>query len=115
MNNLIIKTTPGFERKAKRLLTSEMLEELYDHLETNPESGDVIQGTGGVRKRRWGNGKNNRGKRGGARILYHYSKDILVLLITIYNKSEKENITQTERNDLKRLMPKLITQYREGL
>ena len=105
--------TPVFKRKAKSLLIEETLEELLDYLEGHPEMGTLIQGTGGVRKLRWKSGKDNKGKSGGIRVLYHYSKDILILLITLYNKSEKENITQAERNELKRLMPELICKYRE--
>lgn len=52
----------------------ESTEALFDHVETYPESGDLISGTGGVRKLRWKTGKDNKGKSGGARILYHYSK-----------------------------------------
>ncbi len=40
---------------------------------------------------------NDKGKSGGVRILYHYSEDLLVLLITLFGKSEKENISQAER------------------
>jgi len=115
MNKIVIKTTPTFDRKAEKLLMPSLLEELYDYLETYPEKGDLIQGTGGVRKLRWKAGGSDKGKSGGVRILYHYSKGILVLLITAYSKSEKENITKKERNDLKKLMPQLIAKYKEGL
>ena len=49
------------------------------------------------------------------RILYHYSKDLLVLLITLYGKSDKENVTQEERNELKRTVPLLVAKYRGEL
>jgi len=44
----------------------------------------VLQGAGGVRKIRWRSGKNNKGKRGGVRILYYYEKNNVVLLITLF-------------------------------
>ncbi|MBS0359371.1 MAG: type II toxin-antitoxin system RelE/ParE family toxin [Proteobacteria bacterium] len=115
MKDIILKTTPVFDRKAKKLLDGEALEELFDYLEVYPEKGDIIQGTGGVRKLRWRTGKNNKGKSGGVRILYHYSVDILILLITLYDKSEKDNITQAERNELKRTVPELVDKYREDI
>ena len=115
MNNLTIKTTPAFDRKAKALMTEESLEDLYDNLEANPEKGAIIAGTGGVRKLRWPTGRNNKGKSSGVRVLYHYSKDVLVLLITVYGKSEKDNVTQAERNNLKRLVPQLIAKYIEDI
>lgn len=64
---------------------------------------------------RWQTGKNNKGKSRGVRILYHYDKNILVLLVTPYAKSEKENITQAQRNELKQIMPALVAKYREDL
>lgn len=115
MSNIIIKTTPVFEREAKKLLTQEVLNDLFDYLETNPAKGDLIQGTSGVRKLRWKTGKNDKGKSGGVRVLYHYSKDTLILLIMLYGKSEKDNITQAERNELKHTVPQLVAKYKEGL
>ena len=113
MKNLIIKTTPSFERQAKKLLSEEAQENLFDYLEADPEKGDIIAGTGGVRKLRWITGKNNRGKSGGVRILYHYSKSILVILIMLYSKNEVENISESEKNELKRLKPQLVKKYKE--
>jgi hypothetical protein len=114
MDGIVIKTTPFFDRKAKKILTSEALEEFFDYLEINPEKGDLIPGTGGVRKIRWQTGRG-KGKSGGVRILYHYSKGLLIILITLFEKSEKENITHEERNELKKLVPELVKKYREGL
>lgn len=108
---MIIITTPAFERKAAELLTTEGLNELYEHLQKVPDAGVIMPGTGGVRKLRWA-GKNNKGKSGGVRVLYHYSSGTLVLLITLYSKSEKENISAKERNDLKVKIKALIAYYR---
>jgi mRNA-degrading endonuclease RelE of RelBE toxin-antitoxin system len=109
-----LKMTPAFERNAKDLLTPESLDSLLDHLEFNPEKGAIIKGTGGVRKMRWGTGKNNKGKSGGIRVLYHYSKGILILLIALYSKSKQHNINQHQRNALKQSLPQLIAKYREA-
>lgn len=103
MDNIYIKTTPAFDRKVIKLLS------------TTVEQGKVISGTGGVRKIRWKTGNNDKGKSGGVRILYHYSKDLLVLLITLYGKSNKANISQAERNELKRIVPMLVAKYRGEL
>ena len=65
----------------------------------------MIRGTGGIRKLRWRTGKNDGGKSGGVRVLYHYSKSVLLLLITIYSKTDKANMSQQERNELKKLLP----------
>jgi mRNA-degrading endonuclease RelE of RelBE toxin-antitoxin system len=115
MNEIIIKVTPTFEKKAKKLLAKDAFENLLDYLEEHPEQGDLIRGTGGIRKLRWKTGKSDKGKSGGVRVLYHYTKNILILLITLYSKSDKENITQHERNELKRMLPLLVKKYSEDL
>ena len=113
--NVYIKTTPAFDRQAEKLLSKDALEEFYDYIGQNPKLGNIISGTSGVRKIRWKTGHNDKGKSGGVRILYHYSGDLLVLLITVYGKSDKENITDSERNDLKRTVPLLVAKYRGEL
>lgn len=110
---ITIKTTPKFDKVATKLMSVDALEDLYDFLEENPRAGDIIQGAGGIRKLRWTSGKGTRGKSGGVRVLYHYSNDILVILITLYAKSEQENISTKEKNQLKKLMPALIRKYCE--
>ena len=73
-----------------------------DLVAADPESGDVMQGTGGVRKARLaGRGK---GKSGGYRIVWYFGGgDIPVFLITVFGKGEKANLTQGERNALRAL------------
>jgi len=68
----------------------------------NPEAGDVMQGTGGVRKARLaGRGK---GKSGGYRIVWYFGgEDIPVFLLTVFGKGEKANLSQGERNALRSL------------
>jgi hypothetical protein len=73
-----------------------------DLVATNPEAGDMMQGTGGVRKAQLaGRGK---GKSGGYRLVYYFGGgDIQVYLITVFGKGEKANLTQGEKNALKSL------------
>lgn len=60
-------------------------------LALHPEKGDVIPGSGGLRKVRWA-GKG-RGKRGGVRVIYYYkNREEQIWLLTIYAKNEDENI-----------------------
>lgn len=115
MSSIIIKTTPAFDKTAKKLVDKSSLEELYNYLEINPTAGTIIRGSGGVRKIRWKTSFLNKGKSGSLRILYHYSNDILVILITIYAKAEQENISTEESNELKKLMPNLVRKYLEDL
>jgi hypothetical protein len=59
-----------FRRQAEKIWSEAELAALVDHLGTNPQDGDVIPGTGGIRKLRWG--KAGTGKRGGVRVIYFY-------------------------------------------
>ena len=113
--DIFIKTTPAFDKNAKKLLSSEALEEFYDYIGHNPEQGKIIPETSGIRKIRWKPGFNDKGKSGGVRILYHYSDDILILLITLYGKNNQENITDSEKNQLKKTIPLLVAKYRGEL
>ena len=97
---------------AQKAMTVDALQELVDELACYPEKGVFISGTGGIRKLRWRTGKDNKGKRGGIRVFYYYDKKIiLVLLITLFKKSEKENIDTSEKMELKKLLPQLLEEY----
>jgi len=90
----------------------ETLQELVDALAVSPEKGVLVKGTGGIRKIRWRTGKNNKGKSSGIRVLYYYDKNIvLVLLITLFRKSDKENLNDTEKAQLKKLLPELLREH----
>ena len=109
---LQVKATPKFLKIAKRIMTPEVLQTLIDTLTLQPEKGPVIQGTGGIRKIRWRTGNDNKGKSGGVRVLYYYDKEIVVvLLITLFRKSDKENIDESEKVQLKKLLPTLLRSY----
>jgi hypothetical protein len=76
---------------ASELLSDEQLRELQLALIANPNAGDVIPGTGGVRKLRWK--APGRGKRGGYRIIY-FAKlaEGHIWMLTMYAKNVAENI-----------------------
>lgn len=54
------------------------------------------------------NSKNNKGKRGGIRVLYYYEKKQIILLLTLFQKSDQENIDESEKIKLKKLLPELL-------
>ena len=82
-----------------RLLSPVELDTLVLALAMNPLAGDLIRGTGGVRKLRWACG--GRGKSGGSRVIYYFHSDSAPLyLLTIYAKGEKTDLTENERNEL---------------
>lgn len=83
-------------------MSAEQMTNAVDVVAADPEVGDVMAGTGGVRKVRLaGRGK---GKSGGYRIVYFYGGgDIPVFLLAVFGKGEKANLTQGERNALRQL------------
>jgi len=100
MNRTFIEV-PTFTRKWKELgLTDDNLRELQKILLDNPKAGDVIQGTGGLRKIRIP--LDNTGKRGGGRVIY---ADIefkeTIYFINVYTKNEKDDLTEEEKRAFK--------------
>jgi hypothetical protein len=76
----------------------------------NPEAGEVIPESGGVRKFRWA--LQGTGKRGGARVIYYYhNKRLPLFLLSTYAKNRKANLSKAERNAMKRLVPALVAGY----
>ena len=103
---ITIAELPAYIRKVEKKLNEEEQDELKNFLAINPLAGDVIEGTGGLRKLRWSVG--NKGKSGGVRIIYYFYNEILPLyLITSFMKNEKVNLTKSERNELAKLVEML--------
>jgi len=105
--------TARFLKDADRLMPESDRAELVGYIAANPEVGDLIPETGGVRKVRWA--LPGGGKRGGARVVYYYHNENLpVFLLAAYGKNEKANLSKAERNAMARLVPALIQTYSEG-
>ena len=84
-----------FTKLADELLGGDQLSELQLYLSENPEVGDIIRGSGGVRKMRWA--MPGRGKRGGMRVIYYLrSKQGQIWLLTLYPKNVADNISPTD-------------------
>lgn len=90
----------GFHRRRMELLEESELFDLMDWLEKHPDSGKVVPRSGGLRKLRWV--LSGRGKRGGARVIYFWwISDAKILLLDIYAKNEKEDLSVSELKKLK--------------
>ncbi|MGH6679329.1 MAG: type II toxin-antitoxin system RelE/ParE family toxin [Bradyrhizobium sp.] len=102
--------TPEFLTVTRRIMDEDERGLLIDHLARNPLAGDLIPGTGGVRKLRWG--LEGRGKRGGARVIYFYHNEAMpIFALTAYAKNERADLSQADRNDLRRLTALLVERY----
>ncbi len=83
--------TPLFQRLADNFWTEDERSAFVSFIAANPEAGDVVPRTGGVRKVRWSTA--GRGKRGGVRIIYFNRLSAgEIWLLVLYAKSEAENI-----------------------
>ena len=101
---------PEFLRKSDKLLTNSQRLSIINYLAEHPASGDVMQGTGGIRKLRWS--AQGRGKSGGVRVIYYYhNESIPLFLLTVFGKGEKSNLSKSERNELAKFTSLLIKQY----
>ena len=106
-----IVQTRDFERDVERLISSKKLlrddfEDLKKSLIENPDQGDLLQGTGGIRKTRLKSA--SKGKSGGFRVCYLDLKDRLILfLLFIYQKNEMENLSSADKNELKELVKEI--------
>jgi hypothetical protein len=93
---------PVFERAIKGVLDDEACRALEQQLIDDPESGDQMAGTGGVRKLRLAIG--GRGKSAGLRVVYYYRANASrVYLITAFAKKHQANLTNAQKNAMKQL------------
>ena len=99
---ITVVETGMFLRQAERIWSDEERMALIDHMARNPEDGDVIPGTGGVRKIRWG--RAGSGKRGGARVIYfYYDMDRPLYLLLAYAKAQESDMSADEKKTVSAL------------
>jgi hypothetical protein len=103
--------TPTYLKAAQALYCEVERDEIVRTVAANPEAGELMPGTGGYRKLRFA--RPGMGKRGGARVIYLYGGENLpIFLITVYAKSEKGNLSKTERNALAKMAKSFFADYR---
>ena len=103
MIGMVIKETSVFTRQVGKLLDRESYRLLQLRLAGEPDAGELIRGTGGLRKIRWE--AASRGKRGGVRVIYYWvRKQDLILLLLIYSKTQQDDLTPEQRSLLKKLV-----------
>ncbi len=106
MTRTFIQTREFIKNWESLGLNDDDLRRLELQIMSDPQIGAVMRGTGKLRKLRFA--FDNRGKSGSARVCY---VDFLLLetvyLITVYPKSGKENLTNTERNNIRKMIDQL--------
>lgn len=109
---ITIAEVPEYIRQAEKFLTEAERQDVLSYLAAHPKGGNLIEGTGGIRKLRWGRG--GRGKSGGVRVIYYYHSELMPLyLLTLFAKNEQDNLSKAERNALAKLVDVLVATWIE--
>lgn len=102
---MIFVETPVFTAAVNDLLTDDDYSAFQQFLIVQPRAGQVIPGTGGLRKVRWS--PPNAGKRGGVRIIYYVVDEAdQIRLLLIYKKGVKDDLTPTQKKLLRAIKEK---------
>jgi hypothetical protein len=100
--NAVFVELPAFERHRSTYLNDDGFLQLQILLMADPEAGDVIEGTGGLRKLRFADARRSKGKRGGLRIVYFFwTGGPEFWLFALYDKDEAADLTPQHRSMLK--------------
>lgn len=110
---LTVVETAAYLAKARRLLSDDERDAVVDLVAEDPECGVVLRGTGGVRKVRFA--VEGRGKSGGLRVIYFFhNREMPAYLLTVFAKSRKSSLTESQKAALKRLTDIIVREYQGG-
>ena len=96
---------PSFSRHRSDYLDDQGFRSLQQALMRHPAAGDVIEGTGGLRKLRHADPRRSKGKRGGLRVIYYWwDGGSQFWLFTLYDKDEMADLSPAEKRALKDML-----------
>ena len=105
---------PPFERFRQDYLDDDAYRELQNMLLTNPIAGNVIEGTGGLRKVRFADRRRGKGKRSGLRVIYYWwLTGNQFWLFALYDKDEADDLSAKERKSLRGLLEREVAARRK--
>ena len=105
----VVEVEP-FPSKADQVWREEERLEFITFIALNPMAGNVIPGSGGIRKVRWS--RQGKGKRGGVRVIYYFHDALIPLfLLTVYSKSRKDDLSREELKAMRKLVAELRSNY----
>lgn len=108
---LTVVETTLFMRQAADLWSDDDRSDFVDFIAANPEAGDVIPETGGIRKVRWR--RQGSGKRGGLRVIYFYHDTGNPLyLLMVYAKARQEDLSPDEKKRVSALVAAIKQAWR---
>ena len=101
--NVVFIETSIFTRQVQQLLTDDEYRQLQRALVNRPNAVSLIVGSGGLRKIRWA--KQGGGKRGGVRVIYYWAvSQEQILMLFIYAKGERDDLTPVQVKVLKKIV-----------
>ena len=100
---IAVAETTYYSKRAAAIMSEDECDAVIEVIARDPRAGDLIPGTGGVRKLRIA--LEGRGKSGGARLIYYHHNDAWpVLLLEVFAKNEKANLSKAQRNTLAKVI-----------
>jgi hypothetical protein len=109
---ITVVETDEFLSATRKLMDDDERAELVDYLAFNPTVGDMIPGSGGVRKIRWG--LEGRGKRGGARVIYFYhDMEMPLLLLKAFAKNKQDDLSQIELKKMQQFTKHMVEAHKK--
>lgn len=98
---MIFLETKVFTNRIVDAMSDDDYAGLQGHLSLHPDAGVIIPGAGGVRKIRWAG--SGHGKRGGSRLIYYWDFSDRILMLYVYQKNERENLTEEQKKIMKQI------------
>jgi hypothetical protein len=100
---VVFLETPVFTRRIKELVNDDQYRQLQLRLLARPDAGDLIPGSGGLRKIRLA--MAGRGKRGGSRVIYYWmTAKSQIYMLLVYAKNEQDDLTAEQLKELRALV-----------
>lgn len=100
--------TPIFTKLITKLISAKEYHLLQLQLSIRPESGNIINKSGGIRKLRWSG--SGRGKRGGIRVIYYFIPvDQQIYMLYAYPKNKKADLTPDQLKQLRKLVEEQLS------
>jgi len=106
-NAMLFIETSIFTQEIKRLLPDDEYRQVQELLLLRPKAGNLIKGSGGLRKIRWS--APGMGKRGGLRLIYYWNPPDTIYMLFPYQKNQQEDVTPEQLKILKGLVKEWLT------
>jgi len=104
---MIFIETYIFTKEIQRLLPDDKYRMLQTVLMLRPDAGNLIRGSGGLRKIRWS--LPGKGKRGALQVIYYWSPPDTIFMLFSYRKTEQEDLTTDQLKLLRKMVKELLS------